>query len=470
MLPPQVPESERIVLGSALVDRQCWELALHSLDTSDFYSGENRKIFAALCRYPFGANRSVDLVRLADSMPEPDPVYLAELCESSMTAGNLPYHIEQVKEMSGRRKRIAENQEEISKLYDPDEPFSIPQLPLWTAESLNPARFFSTPPAEVSFIVDKLLVRSIVGFIYGEGGGYKSLSALWLAVVRACAHIDNMLLWLDRFPVQQGKTVFISAEDVEYDLHVRLPRIVEVMHRARPEIPIEAYQKAISENILIISREQWTRDGELFLIDENGKETGKYSKVVELVRGFQPELVIIETLSRISNADENDNKAAARVVGVLERLRDDTGATVLCIAHTSKMNRGGKTDTHGQNSMRGAGAFLDNARFGLWFKAIPKQDGKDCIEIINSKTFRTQRADAFKVSVDFPVFKVIEDATNSVFDAVVEYVRQHPGAKQREIREGVKGNMSAIGRALKDAIDEGIIINRGKREGYFLNE
>lgn len=478
-LQPQALDTERVVLGSMLVDCKALPIGLNLLDNTCFYMSANRHIFNCM-REMFEQKIPIDIITLAEYLRKKglleqagEETYLAEIGESLCTSANIEFYAGVLREKATRRAAIELHYKEIERAYDVETPFTdAANTWKWEIARLSPKRFFDCSPQEYRFIITRLLAAGIVGFIYGEGGSYKSLSGLWLVIIRACIHINNSLLWLGRFEVTPGKSIFFSAEDVEIDLHHRTPLILEVIHHLRPEIPLSAYQDALSENCLIVSREQWTDDGELFLIDENGERTAKYYRVVNLIKEHGADLVIFETLSRIANIDENDNRAAARVVGVLEMLRDDTGATILCIAHTSKMNRGGKTDTHGQNGMRGGGAFMDNARFGLWFRSLPKADGKDRLEIVNSKTFRTQRADPFKVRVDFPRFSLIDDSENdkSVFDAVVEYVREHPGTKQRHVREGLKGKMTVISRALKDAVDEEIIINKGKREGYFINE
>jgi hypothetical protein len=76
------------------------------------------------------------------------------------------------------------------------------------------------------------------------------------------------------------------------------------------------------------------------------------------------------------------------------------------------------------------------------------------------------------VKIEYPAFLQCEDAEviMDVFDLVVGYVRTNPGTKQRMIREGVNKGAIPVNRALKDAINEGIIELRGnknKPEGYF---
>jgi hypothetical protein len=229
-------------------------------------------------------------------------------------------------------------------------------------------------------------------------------------------------------------------------------------------VPRTAIENAISANCLIVSREQWTSDRELFLVDEDGAATAKIDEIVRIVSEFGADLIILETQSRIAAIDENDNAAGARLVGVLEEIRDRTGATVLCVAHAGKMARQARTDTHGQNGLRGASALLDNARWGLWFRAVPKGDsGHDRIEIVNAKTFRCKRADSFKVDGVYPRLIPVDGVSPDAFDQVVEYIKANPGSTVRKVRAAVPGRGTTIGQAIRDAIDEGLVETREKR-------
>lgn len=343
----------------------------------------------------------------------------------------------------------------------------------WNTEDLSPLRFFQTNPKPVQWILKEVLAQGLVGFIYGEGGSYKSIAALWLVLLRACVNILPGLLWLAKFPVLPGRSIFFSAEDVEIDLHHRVRTITGAISAGSFEIPESDITKNISENCLIVAREQWTIDRELFLFDE--KETSKIDSVINLTNEFKADLLILETYSRIFNVDEIDNQQAARAVAALERIRDLTGATVLCIAHSSKAARSMQSDVHGQNGLRGAGALMDNARFGLWFQARKADEtGASQVDIINAKNFRCKRFDKFTVSVTYPQFSIVKktESEPDLFNEVVEFVKNHPGCKQREIRGALKGRggNQKITQAIRDAQEEGVILSKSRKEGYFYAE
>jgi hypothetical protein len=282
----------------------------------------------------------------------------------------------------------------------------------WDIRDLSPQRFFDNPPVPFEFIVPGLLPKGIVGFLYGAGGSYKSLAALWLIIQRAIYEFDNKNCWMDRFPIGAGgSSIFFSAEDLDIDFHHRIHNILQKIHEMRPDISIETLQKSIVKNTLIICREQWLLDGEIYLVDVNGKPTVKMKPAIKLINDFGADLAIFETFSRIAPIEENDNRIAARVVATLEEIRDKTGVTLPCIAHSSKLGRNIKTDQTDLNGLRGGGALMDNARWGMSFRVQSRsEEGLDRLEINHTKAFRGRRIDPFNVEINYPRFSLVEVA------------------------------------------------------------
>lgn len=72
-------------------------------------------------------------------------------------------------------------------------------------------------------------------------------------------------------------------------------------------------------------------------------------------------LVIIDTLRRFHQLDENDGGDMARVLAYMEQLCRMNGTTVLFLHHTSKAGALGSADA--QQASRGSSVLTDNARF-----------------------------------------------------------------------------------------------------------
>lgn len=330
-------------------------------------------------------------------------------------------------------------------------------------------RMLTTEPEPFVFIVPCLLPQGVCGFFYGEGGTYKSLAALWLCIQLAVGHIANSK-WLGRFEICGViRSMFCSVEDPDIDIHHRVRAVVTNFCEMRSDVSRDSINEAIAEHFHVFPRERWMLDGYEHIVDEDGNPTIKVDSIIQYAKENKIDLIILDTLSRLSLIEENDNNGGARLVSALERIRDATGATILVIAHSGKVDRTKKTDIHGQNGLRGASALMDNARFGLWFRSLNSSK----LEIRNSKTFRTRRVDPFDVIVNYPTFTLCESDDevdeDALMTAVVEDVRANPGTTQRRTRERLKKNATKIKQAFKDADEEGLIVYKGKGNGYFIN-
>ena len=399
---PHDPAIEKLLLASLVYTPSL--LLTDGIMPELFYTEIHRSLFKELIRIreDYGSVPSENL-----------PIYLADNFQTLFvdvqglaSSANPTPEIKRLTELAARRRVIAEAERTAAEAANPERPIALPDDAghAWCSDSLSPARYFDTDPPAFEFIVPGFLAKGLVGFLFGEGGAYKSLAALWLCMQRACADIIGDSLWLGKFPVLKGKSIFFSGEDTDADLHHRVRSIAAAMHARRPEVPLEAIAREVSENCRIVPRERWVEDNELFLVDENGRATKKAEAIKKLISEFGADLAILETYSRIFDTAEIDNRLAAHAVGVMENVRDATQAGIECVAHSPKSARSEQTDVHGQNSLRGAGALADNARHGIWFKALSTIDGKNRLEIVNSKSFRCMRAEPFKVSIDYPVF------------------------------------------------------------------
>ena len=466
-LPPQALDVERTILGSCLVDNGCLDMVRRECEHSDFYMNAHQQVFLALCKYPTINGSTVDPGRLANMVgSEGAPVLIAELMESICTVGNLPFYISKLKERAARRAANSE----INRAYDLDEPFNVPKLAKWTVENTRPD-WILQEPAPFEFIVPGLLAKGIVGFLYGSGGTYKSLAALWLVLQRATAQLIGGQKWLDRFDVTLGRSILFSAEDLQIDLHHRIHNIISAMHEQRPDVPFAALQDAVIENCRIIPREKWIQDGELFVIDEDGP-TGKVDKIASFISDFGADLAFLETFSRIAAIDGNDNSAAARFIGCMERVRDLTGVTEVVIDHSSKVAKLGITDAQGQNSLIGASQKLSNARWGMLFEALKRDGETDQLKIWNSKNFRCKRAESFRIAVEYPVFTLINESETKPDpnDQVIQIVKNNAGIKRRDLIEKLKGKGTAKSAAIKWCLKEEFIKKGDNGSGYYVVE
>lgn len=168
---PHCLGEEQTVLGSALIDRQCREIALQQLDGTDFYQPSHKAVFLALCRYPRIDTDLIDLQRLADltgNQADSLPL-LAELTGHITITDNMPYRIQKLKDASARRALIEKFELGIKQAYNLDVPICQQENAPWTAEN-TVSSWITNELTPYEFVIPGLLAKGVVGFSYGTGG------------------------------------------------------------------------------------------------------------------------------------------------------------------------------------------------------------------------------------------------------------------------------------------------------------
>src|SRR5262249_47672969 len=183
---------------------------------------------------------------------------------------------------------------------------------------LSPADLAALP--EPTWLIDGVLPSHGFCVLYGEPGSGKTFVALSIALSVAANHC-----WCGKRTLG-GTVLYVAAEGL-FGLKLR----------------VEAYQKKHelrAENIRYL--------GAAFNLLNEDVET-----LLATLRtaGIQPVLIVLDTLARsMVGADENSTKDMGLTIEEIDRLRQETQATVLVIHHTRK---DGKTE-RGSSALRGA--------------------------------------------------------------------------------------------------------------------
>lgn len=184
-------------------------------------------------------------------------------------------------------------------------------------QTFTPEQLRNLPP--IQFTVDFLIPdRSLVGLV-GSPGTFKSFTALDLA---AC--IASGRQWHEH-PVMQGGVVYVSAEG-SAGLSQRLAAWEQAF-----ATPLPPTLQFILDTPQLCSAD----DVEAVISAARSNPIG--------VR-----LVVIDTLARTFNGEENSAQEMGQYIAAADRIRRETGAAVLIIHHTSKAGL----------TARGSGAFL----------------------------------------------------------------------------------------------------------------
>lgn len=199
---------------------------------------------------------------------------------------------------------------------------------------------FENEPPVLDFIWPGFLAGT-VGALVAPGATGKSFWALEAAMSIACSVAGGDLVGLA--PAHSGRVIYLAGEDPPPALVCRIHAIGKHLSQAARE--------AIAEN-LILEPIMGKRP--------NVMDDRHLARIVEFCAGAR--LIVLDTLSRIHNLDENSNGDMARLVATLEHVAASTGASVLYLHHVSK-GSARECQTDQQQAARGASALIDNARW-----------------------------------------------------------------------------------------------------------
>jgi hypothetical protein len=172
---------------------------------------------------------------------------------------------------------------------------------------------------EPESLIDGVITKGSLAVLYGGSGTYKTFVALSMA-----GAVASGSPWLHR-AVHQGHVVYVAAEGVG-DLGQR--------HRAMREVLSLEALPGVSYVIEPVNL--YTGDAQL----------GDADRLAAQIADLEPVFVVFDTLARsMAGGDENFAKDINAVIASADRLRHDTGATVLLIHHTGVDRTRGRGST-----------------------------------------------------------------------------------------------------------------------------
>lgn len=212
---------------------------------------------------------------------------------------------------------------------------------------------FETKQPDPDFLWPGFLAGT-VGALVAPGATGKSFWALQAAMAVACHVPGGDLLGLN--PSQNGKVFYIAGEDPELALTQRL-------YSMSSHLGAEARQ-SIAGHLVIDS----VMGQQLNLVSDEQRKT-----LIEKCRGAR--LLVIDTLSRVHQLDENSNADMSRLIAAFEDISKVTGAAVLFLHHANKTSIREGFGDH-QHAARGASALIDNARWCSYVAKMTEDESK----------------------------------------------------------------------------------------------
>lgn len=245
---------------------------------------------------------------------------------------------------------------------------------------------FEQEPPPLDFIWPGFLAGT-VGALVAPGATGKSYWALEAAMSIACSVAGGDLVELS--PARTGRVVYLAGEDPP-------PALIRRIHAIGKHLNPGA-RASIAENLTL----EPIMGKRLNVMDER-----HLARVLEYCANAR--LIVLDTLSRIHQLDENSNGDMAHLVATLEHVAASTGASVLYLHHVSKGSaRDGHTDQ--QQAARGASALIDNARWCGYVAKMTEDEAKR----LSDRSFNRQPigSDRRGYFIRFGVSKQNYDAT-----------------------------------------------------------
>lgn len=194
-----------------------------------------------------------------------------------------------------------------------------------------------------------------VGLLVGAGGTGKSIAAIQIAFQVALGRYCDFHLSGIAVKKELSRVLYISLEDESEDIDDRLSFLREFWeHDEEKSILLEDAADFVT--FIPLSGLGVT------LVDSNCEMTPTFHSVFEKAKEIKSlRLIIVDTLRRAHDAEENSTGEMSQVLRHFEKLAKETGAAVLLLHHENKSGAGDKDA--GAGASRGASSIVDNARY-----------------------------------------------------------------------------------------------------------
>lgn len=247
--------------------------------------------------------------------------------------------------------------EQIARSVSRYEPASAP-VDLASLTSTFTLDELGTAPPPVAFVVNPYIPAGKPTLLAAAGGTGKStlIAKLAISITTGTPFFGC--------EVDPGTVVIVTAEDDREDYRRRLYPLT---------ILLDAEEVALVERRLIIidlggTTKTLVEGGHTPKVSDFADDLGR--EIARIAPGAK--LIIFETMSKLSFADENANNGVACFVAAVERVASYTGAAALISHHTSKESaRKAQTDAA---AGRGGSALADNCR-SVMVLAAPSKPG-----------------------------------------------------------------------------------------------
>lgn len=327
------------------------------------------------------------------------------------------------------------------------EPEKAAPSPLTLEDRADISSFFEVTPPKRKYILEDILPAGITSVLNSPGGvGKSNICNLIGAVVASGVSINPFIV------NEARRVLLLNVEDSEADLHRRF----HVIGKMYPELKDNL--EVLRRNFILFPG--LGKIGPLMRLENGNPVMTVYGQWLrESMITTRPSLVILDTKSRLYGLDENNNDHAAQWWAMIERILTEVeDCSVIVAAHSGKANYGNS----GQESNRGASAFVDNARVNIVLNHMSDRVAKllevnpyDYFEMALPKANYTKRGGVYyfrKEDEGVPIHVNLRaERLSAALSALVDGLEGLPGKKisRRELEQRAGGK--DIRKAIKDA-------------------
>jgi len=338
-----------------------------------------------------------------------------------------------------------ESLSEMLKRRRTDEPMVGKSLPDCQEEKLKVVKseeLLQKIPKPKPYIIDKLVPEKCITAITGESGKGKSLVSLIMAY-----HIATGEKLFGQFEVKKGKVLIV---DLEMDEDIIISRYHSFFDTAL--------------DIDFIYDQFWKID--------NNKQC---KQLKEIIKKQNYQVVILDTLTNIHNANENSSDEMKIVNEAMMQLIRETGVTVIFVHHHRKSYKGERV---GSSSSRGSTEIINKTSSHLIVDSMGKSvdENSNYVFSLSIEQSKARRPDSI-TKIGFNIIYDPEHSKNSweyigviddgkrVVEAAMEKILKVLEKRQECTIKDFKEEIPEIGGSnLRDAVK--ILCNKKKVDFY----
>lgn len=349
-IPPHSIEAEHWVLGGLLLgNRADWLTIAGTLQDSDFYRDDHRRIFRAIKRLNL-SGIAADVITVSDLLQSSNEIdlcggiaYLGEIAGAVPSTANIGRHAEIIRDRATMRRLIETMDRAVEQAMRPAA--ATPQSVVGElVEALNricpeikpDTSLLDTVQAArmedqvfMDELVEDVLTTNGVATLYGASNSGKTFLAIHLA-----AAIARGIDWFGKRTVQMG-VLYLATES---PASVRNRIAAYMAANNIKDMPIFVAQKPIN---------LFNGNVDVFAIADE-------CKAIEARYGVRVGLIIGDTMARIAaGANENSGEDMGVVMSNADLIRRETEAAFLWIHHS------GKDEAKGARGWSGIRAHID---------------------------------------------------------------------------------------------------------------